>query len=97
MQDLQKKKRWESMKYLAYVRTLPSCISEQIGTEPHHIKGHGFGGSVKAADWAVIPLTRMEHTDLHSRGWQSWEERHGSQLEYVARTLGRAIEEGILK
>jgi len=52
---------------------------------------------MKPPDWAVIPLTREEHTDFHNMGWQSWESLYGSQLEHVARILGQAIEEGVLK
>lgn len=97
MIDLTKHKTWRSEKYLAWVRTQPSVVSGQEGTEPHHIKGHGMGGSVKAPDYMTIPLTREEHTNGHAIGWKTWEKLHGSQLEYVARTLGRAIEEGVIK
>mgnify|MGYP001562691975 CR=1 FL=1 len=97
MQDLQKKKRWESEKYRVWVKSLPSCIS---GIEPagdcHHLKGHGFGGTVKAPDWAAIPLTREEHERFHSSGIRTWEEQYGSQFEHVVRTLGKAIQEGII-
>lgn len=55
-----------------------------------------MGGTVKAPDWAVIPLTRAEHTAFHNIGWETWEQKHGSQWEFVAKTLGMAIEQGIL-
>ena len=97
MNDLTKYKAWRSETYLAWVKQQPSVIS---GIEPagdsHHVKGHGMGGSVKAPDWASIPLTREEHSVLHAYGWQSWEGIHGNQLEHVARTLGKAIQEGII-
>lgn len=79
------------------MRTLPSIVSGVNGVEPHHVKGHGMGGTVKAPDWAVIPLTREEHTALHAGGWQTWERANGSQLEHVARTLGKAIQDGVIQ
>ena len=96
---LTKHKAWRSETYLAWVKQQPSVIS---GIEPagdsHHVKGHGMGGSVKAADWATIPPTRGEHSWFHSPagGWQTWEALHGNQLEHIARTLGKAIHEGII-
>lgn len=98
MKDLTKHKTWRSETYLEWVRTQPSCISGAEGTEPHHVKGHGLGGSVKAPDYMTIPLTREEHSWFHSPagGCITWEKTHGNQLEHVARTLGRAIELGII-
>lgn len=76
--DLQKHKAWRSETYLAWVRTLPSAISGQPAGDCHHIKGYGFGGSVKAPDYMTIPLTREEHTKFHTIGWRSWEKLQGS-------------------
>ena len=64
--------------------------------DAHHTKGHGMGGTVPAPDWAAIPLTRGEHSLLHFVGHNRWEQANGNQLEHVARTLGRAIEEGVI-
>ena len=94
--NLTKNKAWRSETYLTWVKQQPSCISGLPADDPHHIKGHGFGGTVKAPDWATIPLTRVEHTMLHDVGLRTWEDQFGSQLEYVARTLGKAIQEGII-
>lgn len=62
--------------------------------------GNGFPDAVTAFRGInylmTIPLTREEHTNGHAIGWKTWEKLHGSQLEYVARTLGRAIEEGVI-
>lgn len=98
MKDLTKHKTWRSDKYLEWVKSQPSCISGLPADDFHHIKGHGMGGSVKAPDWATIPLTREEHSWFHSPagGCITWEKTHGNQLDHVARTLGRALEEGIL-
>lgn len=98
MKDLTKHKTWRCQEYLDWVKARPSCISGQPADDFHHIKGHGMGGTVKAPDWAVIPLTREEHSWFHSPagGCITWEKTHGNQLEHVARTLGRAIELGII-
>lgn len=97
MTDLTKQKAWRSETYLAWVKQQPSCVSGKPSDDPHHIKGHGFGGTVKAPDWATIPLTREEHFLFHHDGQVAWEVMYGSQLEHVALTLGRAIQEGIIK
>lgn len=96
MTNLTKQKTWRNEKYLAWVRTQPSCISGMPADDAHHIKGHGMGGTVKAPDWAVIPLTRGEHTNFHFHTVMDWETINGPQFEHVARTLGRAIELGVL-
>ncbi len=65
--------------------------------DAHHIIGHGQGGmGLKASDMFAFPLTRMEHDELHRKGWKTWEERYGSQWRFVAETLHKAIEEGVL-
>lgn len=94
--NLTKNKAWRSETYLAWVKQQPSVLSGLPSDDPHHLKGHGFGGTIKAPDWAVIPLTREEHSRFHATGIRTWEEQHGSQLEYVAFTLGKAIQEGII-
>jgi hypothetical protein len=94
---LQKRKPFRSEEYLSWVESLPSCISGQPADDAHHMKGHGMGGTTKAPDWAVIPLTREEHTLFHHLGWETWEAKHGSQWEYVAKTVGMALDSGILK
>ena len=91
-----KTKPWRNQKYLDWVKQQPSVISGRPSDDAHHIKGHGFSGTVKAPDWMTIPLTRDEHDDLHRIGWREWEMLYGSQLEHVARTLGRAVNEGAL-
>jgi len=94
--DLTKHKTWRSEAYLKWVKTQPSCASGLPSDDAHHIKGHGFGGTVKPPDWATIPLTRHEHGEYHQIGWVRFEKAYGSQLEHVARTLGKAIDLGII-
>lgn len=76
-------KPWRSKKYLAWVRQQPSIISEMPGSDVHHLKGHGFSGTVRADDWAVIPLTREEHSKLHTIGYGQWESIHGKQTDLL--------------
>lgn len=95
--NLQKKVPWRSKKYLEWVKTISSVLNESNGSDAHHMKGHGMGGTVKAPDWAVFPLTREEHEEFHKIGWRTWEEKYGSQWEFVARTMAQAIIDGVLK
>ena len=94
--SFQKNKPWRSETYLTWVKQQPSCISGLPSDDPHHIKGHGMGGTVKPPDWATMPLTRQEHAMFHAVPWTEWEMKHGNQWEHIARTLGRAIHEGII-
>lgn len=89
-----KESRWASEKYLAWVRDQPCCMCQSWPSEPHHLKGIGHlsGASLKAPDWATMPMCRQCHEKMH-RGSSLWP----MQWEYVARTLGRAITEGVFK
>lgn len=78
-----KQNNWRNKKYTDWVKQQPSVLSGYQSDDPHHIMGHGLTGGTKAPDWAVIPLTREEHTYLHSVGYDAWEEIYGSQLEYL--------------
>jgi len=80
-----KENAWRSKKYREWVKQQPSIVSGQYGVDPHHVIGYGFGSmGSKAPDWAVIPLTRQEHNELHGDRYK-WEERHGTQLELLMR------------
>ena len=72
-QSFFKDKPLRSKKYLKWVSSLPSCISQLPGDDAHHIKGHGYSGTVKVSDVLSMSLTRGEHTELHTIGWKSWE------------------------
>jgi len=88
--------------YLAWVAELPCCVSSRKPVTVHHIVGHGLkavGG--KVSDFLTIPLAPELHLPdypggLHRLGHKAWEERHGSQLDFVARTLLQAVYEGVL-
>lgn len=67
-----------------------------VAGEAHHAIGVGFGWmGDKASDLFTLPLCRECHTDLHA-GVKDWEALHGSQWEYVALTIHRAITDGVL-
>lgn len=96
--NLQKQKRWRCRSYLDWVKTLPCVVSGAPADDPHHVIGYDIRGiGLKAPDWASFPLTRHEHELLHHIGAEEWEKRHGSQWYYVAQTLGRAIDDGVLR
>lgn len=86
--------RYRNLAYLAWVKRLPCAISGQgPAGDAHHLIGIGgmSGTGLTAPDWAAMPLTREHHTRMHQTPEQ-WPE----QWEMIARTLGRAIDEGML-
>ena len=80
------------LKYLAWVRSQPSCISGKSPCVAHHIIGQRWS-QAKSSDTLAIPLTDAEHKKLHE-SWTDWEAMHGSQWMHAARTLNRAIAGG---
>lgn len=63
--------------YEDWLRTQPSVVSQKPADDLHHITGRGFGGmAMKPCDLLRIPLTRAEHTELHSMGWKTFEIKH---------------------
>ncbi|HFZ9214438.1 TPA: DUF968 domain-containing protein [Salmonella enterica subsp. diarizonae serovar 61:r:-] len=82
--------RLELPGYTQWVKRQPCCGCGRQADDPHHIIGHGFGGTgTKACDLLVIPLCRVCHNALHA-DTRAWEEQNGSQLLWLARTLARA-------
>ena len=92
-------KTWRSEKYLKWVKSQPSVVSGwSPAGDAHHIKGRGFGGTVKCCDLFTIPLTREEHDKLHSMGWESWENYYLlDQITSTLRIIERATEAGVIK
>lgn len=85
-----KMQRLELPEYTRWVKRQPCCGCGEQADDPHHIIGHGFGGTgTKACDLLVIPLCRVCHDMLH-KNVKAWEEQNGSQLLWLARTLARA-------
>lgn len=87
-------KAWRSRKYLDWVKTLPCVRCFAPADDPHHLIGvGGMGGTgTKAPDSMVMPVCRGCHTFIHSTP-EIWSE----QWEWIAKTLKRAIDEGVFK
>ncbi|EFA9655626.1 DUF968 domain-containing protein [Escherichia coli] len=82
--------------YTAWVKRQRCCGCGKPADDPHHITGHGFGGAgIKGHDLFVIPLCRECHQALHNDR-KAWEEKNGSQLLWVLKTLDRAAGIGAL-
>ena len=95
---LAKNKRYVNPAYVAWVKTLPSVLSQREGCDAHHLHGHHQGGvGTKASDLYTFPLTREEHSYLHDYGWKRWENEHDTQWRYVAETMALAVKEGSLR
>lgn len=79
-------------KYLKWVRTQPCIRCDNPDADPHHIKGQGnlSGVALKAPDWATMPLCARCHDIIQK-------EAPVEQWEWALRTLGNAIEQGVLK
>ncbi len=89
---MQKVKAFRSAKYLKWVKSLPCCICGSPADDAHHLIGVGLGGmGMTAPDSMAIPVCRGHHREIHAEP-ELW----GSQWQYVARTLARAFDEGIL-
>lgn len=87
-----KAQRWESAKYLAYVRRLPCrCCGKEAGIA-HHLIGHGEGKmGAKASDLFVIPLCNEHHQLLH-KDVNAWESQYGDQLWHMKEVQKQALE-----
>lgn len=81
--------------YIDAVRLLPCCVCGRTPVQAHHILGGssverlGARGSKKRSDWLSMPLCMTHHNfgadALHS-GVLSWEQRYGTQVDFVTAT-----------
>lgn len=89
----QREERIEAPKHLAWVRSLPSCVSgRRADIEAHHLlRGAGRGFGRKAHDSEVVPLTHDEHMALHHHGNEpGWFSEQGVRDPYgIANELWR--------
>lgn len=62
--------------------------------DPHHLIGVGgmSGMGLKAPDTMLMPLCHADHMALHAKP-SMWP----AQWEWIARTMGKAIEEGVFE
>ncbi|EKN3611877.1 DUF968 domain-containing protein [Yersinia enterocolitica] len=91
-----KRYRWESAKWLKWVKSQQCCGCGSSADDPHHIIGHGQGGmGTKAHDLFTIPLCRLCHDALHA-DMRVWEAEHGSQIELWFHFMDRSISIGAM-
>lgn len=87
-----KQKTYRNRKYLDWVKRQDCYLCHAPADDPHHAIGVGMSGmGTKAPDWCVVGVCRQCHTLIHNTP-ELWPE----QWEHVAKTLGKAIEDGIL-
>lgn len=90
-----KLQRWESVKYLQWVKSQPCCVCGATSDDAHHLIGYGQSGmGTKAHDLFTIPLCRVHHSELHKDPKQ-WEYENGSQLVLLFKFLDRSIGLGV--
>ncbi|MFM1346588.1 DUF968 domain-containing protein [Yersinia proxima] len=91
-----KRQRWESRKWLTWVKSQQCCGCGSSADDPHHIIGHGQGGmATKAHDLFTIPLCRLCHEALHA-DMHTWEAEHGSQVVLWFHFMDRSISIGAM-
>ncbi|EMF4615327.1 DUF968 domain-containing protein [Yersinia enterocolitica] len=91
-----KRQRWESKKWLKWVKSQQCCGCGSSADDPHHIIGHGQGGmGTKAHDLFTIPLCRICHDALHA-DMHTWEAEHGSQVVLWFHFMDRSISIGAM-
>jgi len=84
----------ENDRHLAWVRSLPCAIgSVRCGaiTHAHHVRERSGGGvGMKPGDRWAVPLCPAHHSEGHTTGWKTFEERHRVDLRAVAVGLAAA-------
>ncbi|MFD1801290.1 DUF968 domain-containing protein [Mixta tenebrionis] len=91
-----KRRRWENGKYTRWVKSQPCECCRRPADDPHHVIGHGMGGTAtKAHDLFVFPLCRECHDKLHA-DVAAFEQKYGTQLELLFRFLDRALAIGVI-
>ncbi len=87
-----KDKPFRSKKYTDWVKSLDCCACGVNSSEPHHIINEGEGGTgTKACDLLSMPLCRPCHVKIHRADGDK-----SQQWKWVAKTLQKAIKEGVL-
>lgn len=76
MTPLRKRKTPRSEKYMEWVRSQQSAVSQNTQyVVAHHVRCFGWGGiGLKPSDFRTVPLTHEEHMELHRIGEREfWE------------------------
>jgi hypothetical protein len=76
-------------RYKAWIRTLPSAVSGQLGCEAAHTGSDG-GMSMKSSDYSCIPLTFAEHAEYHRIGRGAFEQRFAIDCRAIVKRLNHA-------
>ncbi|SUP77338.1 Protein of uncharacterised function (DUF968) [Yersinia frederiksenii] len=91
-----KRYRWESRKWLTWVKSQACSGCGGSADDAHHIIGHGQGGmGTKAHDLFSIPLCRGCHDALHA-DMHTWEAEYGSQIVLWFHFMDRSISIGAM-
>ncbi|HHH1258999.1 TPA: DUF968 domain-containing protein [Yersinia enterocolitica] len=91
-----KRYRWESRKWLTWVKSQSCSGCGGSADDAHHIIGHGQGGmGTKAHDLFSIPLCRGCHDALHA-DMHTWEAEYGSQIVLWFHFMDRSISIGAM-
>lgn len=91
-----KLKPWRNEKYTRWVKSQPCLCCDTQADDPHHLIGHGLGGTgTKTHDLFTIPLCRKHHDELH-RDMPAWEAEYGSQIKLFFDFLNRSLGVGAL-
>lgn len=91
-----KRQRWESKKWLKWVKSQQCCGCGSSADDAHHIIGHSQGGmGTKAHDLFTIPLCRDCHNSLHA-DMHAWEAEYGNQVVLWFHFMDRSIGIGAL-
>lgn len=94
IRDLSAPMQKEAPDYLQWVRSLPSGASGLVGCQAHHRIGQRFSQR-KVPDFESMPLTELEHRQLHA-GMEDFVREYGrTEWEMIAKTLLEAIRLGI--
>lgn len=78
---MEKQKTYRDERYLGYIRTLPCCVCGRSNAEPHHADTGGVG--IKCNDTRAIPLCHICHTECHSIGKGTFQERKNVDFKAV--------------
>ncbi len=90
-----KLKPWRNEKYTRWVKSQPCLCCGQQADDPHHLIGHGLGGTgTKTHDLFTIPLCRKHHDELH-RDMLAWEAEYGSQVNLFFDFLNYSLGVGV--
>lgn len=79
---------YHSVERVEWMQQLPSIISGERPCVNAHVRG---GGMARKGDYIwIVPLTDAEHRELHRVGKQTFERKHGIDLDIAAGTIEHA-------